>query len=193
MKTRTIFIALLIVIIVALLAFLMFADGPKQQVAEPTSFEECAALYPVMESDPRQCVTPRGVNFIEGEDAAAGTDTDRPIATVGQAGIPDLIAVSYPLPGQRINSPLTVTGEARGTWYFEASFSVEVRDADGDVLTQAPAEAQSDWMTENFVPFSSTISFPEQPAGSKGTLVLRKANPSGLPENDREVTIPILF
>lgn len=109
------------------------------------------------------------------------------------ASIPDLIAVSTPTRGAQISSPLTITGSARGFWYFEASFPVELRNAQGTVIAQHYAEAQGEWMTENFVPFKSTLSFPAQPKGSQGTLILRKDNPSGLPEHDRSLEIPVVF
>lgn len=88
---------------------------------------------------------------------------------------------------------LTINGKARGGWYFEASFPVELKNADGVTIALAPAQAQSDWMTSNFVPFSATLTYAAQPAGSKGTLILRNDNPSGLPENDKSVTIPVVF
>lgn len=100
---------------------------------------------------------------------------------------PDLVA------GSSASSPLVLTGKARGNWYFEASFPVEIRDASGKVIAQHYAEAQSDWMTTEFVAFKSTVTFPAQPAGSKGTVVFHKDNPSGLPENDKSVHIPIVF
>lgn len=182
---RTLLIALAIILI-ALGAYLVLANNdPEQVAAEPTTFEECAALYPVMESFPRQCRTPGGALFVE--------EVDQPPAQSATPGIPNLITVTSPTSGQQISSPLTITGEARGTWYFEASFPLELRDASGAVIAQHYAEAQADWMTENFVPFRSTLSFPAQPAGSQGTLILRKDNPSGLPENDNSVSIPVVF
>lgn len=109
------------------------------------------------------------------------------------AGIPDLILVDTPVKNMPVNSPITITGSARGTWYFEASFPLELRDASGKVIAQHYAQAQSDWMTENFVPFKASLAYPPQPKGSTGTLILRKDNPSGLPEYDNSVEIPIIF
>src|SRR4051812_32842409 len=43
----------------------------------------------------------------------------------------DLIQVNAPKPNDLVKSPLTVTGKARGTWYFEASFPVRLEDANG--------------------------------------------------------------
>ena len=94
--------------------------------------------------------------------------------------------------GDLVTSPLTVTGEARGTWYFEATFPVRVLDGSGKVLAAGPAQATSDWMTTDYVPFTATLAF-KAPASATGTLVLAKDNPSGMPEKDDEVRIPIRF
>lgn len=104
----------------------------------------------------------------------------------------DLIWVASPLPGQVISSPLTVAGQARGNWFFEASFPVKLLDANGNVIVQKPAQAQGEWMTTNYVPFSVSLTF-QKPATATGTLVLEKDNPSGLPENANELRIPVKF
>ncbi len=103
----------------------------------------------------------------------------------------DMVRIDAPLPGAKVSSPLTVMGSARGSWYFEASFPVILKDASGAVIAQKPAQAQGDWMTTDFVPFTVTLSFPAQPAGSHGTLILRKDNPSGLAQYDdsRQITV----
>ena len=48
-------------------------------------------------------------------------------------------------------------------------------------------------MTADYVPFTITLPFPAQAAGSEGTVVLRNDNPSGMPENDKSLEIPIVF
>lgn len=104
----------------------------------------------------------------------------------------DLIEVSEPRSGAVVYSPLTIAGKARGTWYFEASFPVRLLDANGNELAVIPAQAQGDWMTENFVPFKAELDFLP-PTTETGTLVLEKDNPSGLPENANELRIPVKF
>jgi hypothetical protein len=104
----------------------------------------------------------------------------------------DLIEVDSPSFYRIINSPLVVTGKAKGSWFFEATFLVKLLDTEGNVLAQTTAEAQGEWMTEAYVPFKATIEF-ENPKTSEGELVLEKANPSGLPENDEELIIPVRF
>jgi hypothetical protein len=102
------------------------------------------------------------------------------------------IRVTAPLANTVISSPLPVSGDARGTWYFEASFPIELRDSAGNTIATHYATAQGEWMTEEFVPFTSSLSFTA-PATDTGVLVLKRDNPSGLPENDAEVRIPIRF
>lgn len=104
----------------------------------------------------------------------------------------DLIRVNSPKPGDTIASPVKITGEARGYWFFEASFPIKVKDAEGNELGIGIAQAQSEWMTEDFVAFEALVSFSKSPTGT-GLLVLEKDNPSGLPENADELRIPVIF
>lgn len=104
----------------------------------------------------------------------------------------DKIFVSQPLKNTVVKSPLVVKGEARGNWYFEASFPVVLIDANGKELALSPAQAKTDWMTTEFVPFEVTLTF-STPLTKTGTLILKKDNPSGLPENDASISIPVRF
>ncbi len=122
----------------------------------------------------------------------APEDSTKPLPLVEYPTKDDLIRVTSILPNQEISSPLIVEGEARGNWYFEASFPVEVRDANNNVIGTWHAEAQSDWMTTEYVSFRAQITF-SQPKTPTGFLILRKDNPSGLPEHDDDLTIPITF
>lgn len=103
------------------------------------------------------------------------------------------IIVTSPQAGDTISSPLVVTGEARGIWYFEASFPAILVDWDGLIIAEVPAQAAGDWMTTDFVPFRVEIPFVRPAYGKRGALILKKDNPSGLPENDAAVEIPIVF
>lgn len=111
----------------------------------------------------------------------------------------DLIAVSSPSPLTEVDSPLEVSGEARGYWYFEASAPVTIVDWDGLIIGEGYVTAESDWMTTEFVPFSGTISFTnpytvgDPDYMKKGTIIFMKDNPSDLPENDDALEIPIYF
>ncbi len=121
------------------------------------------------------------------------TPTTTPVATSTpvQSG-EGLIKVTYPQKNQIVSSPITVTGEAKGGWYFEASAPVKILDANGKVLGQGPVTAQGEWMTENFVPFKGTITFTK-PTTLTGSVVFMNDNPSGMPENEKTYSVPVRF
>jgi len=100
------------------------------------------------------------------------------------------IIVTAPAPDALVGSPIRVEGMAVGPWYFEASFPLSVV-AGGAVVGTGFAEAQGEWMTESFVPFRGEVQFTTTAA--TGALVLHRANPSGLPERDEEVRVPLRF
>lgn len=121
------------------------------------------------------------------------TATTTPAVTLSHPEVANMVVLKTLAAGASIASPLTIEGDARGGWYFEASFPVEIRNAAGEKIAEGPAEAQGEWMTENFVPFKISLTFPEQPTGSMGKVILRNDNASGLPENDRFMEIPVIF
>ena len=100
------------------------------------------------------------------------------------------IVLDKPTTNEEITSPVLIEGRARGTWYFEASFPVKLIDDAGNVLATAIAQAQSDWMTEDFVPFKASLDFKVN-TPTAANLVLVKDNPSGLPENDDQMSVPV--
>lgn len=104
----------------------------------------------------------------------------------------NLIVVEKPKADEVVTSPLLINGKARGFWYFEASFPIRIFDDNGIELGLAVAQAGGEWMTENFVPFAAILEF-KKPSTERGVLVLQKDNPSGLPEHDAELRIPIVF
>jgi len=102
------------------------------------------------------------------------------------------VKVDSPKSGQVITSPVTITGQAKGSWFFEAVFPIKILDASGTVIGQGTARAQSDWMTSDFVPFTATVSFTT-PSLATGKIVLANDNPSGLAANAKSATIAIKF
>ncbi|MDO8668245.1 MAG: GerMN domain-containing protein [bacterium] len=124
--------------------------------------------------------------------AAKPTTVCLPTGQAGGERKPDEVMVIMPQPNQTVKSPLTVIGQARGSWFFEASFPIELVDDQGRVLGQSYAQAQSDWMTENFVPFIGEISYQIE-ATTTGKLILKNDNPSGLPQYDKKREISVLI
>jgi hypothetical protein len=178
MRNKILIAAAIILIAAGLIYYFALWQG-KTPTTEVSNFEECvAAGYPVMESYPRQCRTPDGQNFVED----IGNELEKA----------DLIKIASPRPNETISSPWLVQGEARGNWFFEASFPVKLFDSEGNLLAASIAQAKSDWMTTDFVPFEAELTF-EIIKNQKGTLVLQKDNPSGLPEYDDELRVPVFL
>jgi hypothetical protein len=103
------------------------------------------------------------------------------------------VHVSTPPSNSIMVSPIIVNGEAKGSWYFEGTFPILLVNASGRIIASGHVQARSDWMTNDFVPFAGTLAFPRQSSGSKGFLILKKDNPSGLAKNDAAVEIPVTF
>lgn len=170
---------LLIPIIIVVFWFI-FDYSKKINLSQIKSFEDCGKYYPVMESHPRQCRTPDGRLFAE----------ELPQKILYKNATENDIVPELPHPGAVTGKNFTITGKARGTWYFEASFPVKVLDKNGKVLAQGPAQAQSDWMTADFVNFKMDIKIPDSYIGP-ATVVMIKDNPSGIPEKDASISFPI--
>lgn len=179
MKKIILIASIIILIVIALLVF----DIGRRDDTEPINFKECALKgYPILESFPRQCRMPDGKVFVEREDKEDNAGNDKN----------NLIKVDAPLPNDNIKSPLLISGLARGYWFFEASFPVSLLDDNGNEIASGIAQAEGEWMTTEFVPFKATLNF-EESSVKTGKLILKKDNPSGLPENDDEVVIPVKF
>jgi hypothetical protein len=97
-----------------------------------------------------------------------------------------LIQVTSPQPEEVAGIPLELSGKARGYWFFEATAPVVVTNWDGLIIGEGYITADGDWMTEEYVPFSGTVSYslPADSYSATGTIIFQRANPSGLPEND---------
>lgn len=127
-----------------------------------------------------------------------------------RAGTSDLapfIRLDEPAAGDLMTSPVRLSGEAVGPWYFEGSFPVSVVAQDGTVLGQGFVSAQAEWMVDGLVPFTGEVEFEAPAGGSRDqasadeqgqaasalpvTLVLARDNPSDLPEHDAALHVMV--
>lgn len=168
-------IAFVVLALLLLIVFFTVREGPPS----PISFEDCVNQgYPVMESYPRQCRA-KVATFVE---------------NIGNAlEKTDLIILESPKPNTQVGDTIMLSGRARGYWFFEATFPIDVLDANSNLIGQGYAQAKGEWMTENFVPFEATVILKEKPQTTTGTLILRKDNPSGDKERDDSLTVPVSF
>lgn len=179
MKLKKIIFPHLTIILLLAAAYYIFFGYVDNNQKEINSFEDCVMEgNPVMESYPRQCRSGEKT-YVEN----IGNEFDKI----------DLIRINSPRPNQIIKSPLVIEGEARGNWYFEGDFPIVLTDWDGKIIAEGFAVAGGEWMTENFVSYKAELEFELPKYSNKGTLILQKDNPSGLPEFDDVLEIPIFF
>lgn len=177
---KKIIIVIIIIIILGIGYWALMKETLNDQADEKiNSFEDCVkAGFPVMESYPRQCKDSEEKLFVED----IGNELEKM----------DLIRVSNPRPNQVITSPFVVEGEARGYWFFEADFPIQLLDENDNLIAEAIARAQGEWMTEDFVLFEAELNF-EKPSGDRGKIIFKRDNPSDLRGNDDELVMPIYF
>jgi hypothetical protein len=169
-KGKYYFIILGIVLISAILLRItaFFSDKSEKVVKQPESVESFV---------------------LEGDSKPEPIVTTTP--TIIEAEKKPEVIINTPLENEVVSSPLVVSGQARGSWFFEGSLPVKVLDEAGNILAIAPATAETDWMTSEFVPFKALLNFTS--TSSVGSLVIAKDNPSGLAEFDKSVSIPLRF
>lgn len=102
------------------------------------------------------------------------------------------VILKTPQKNDLVSSPLLIEGKARGGWFFEGVFPVKLYDEKGELLSVAIASSKGEWMTDDFVDFTSEMTFLVSTT-TKATLVLQKDNPSGLSELDRSVEFALLL
>jgi hypothetical protein len=120
-------------------------------------------------------------------------------STNGTAVATNDIKISTPRSGQLVASPLSVSGQARGSWFFEASAPVYLEDASGKKIAQGTIHATGDWMTTNFVPFTGTLTWSASSTATstgnllKGSVIFMNDNPSGDPSLQKTVSVPVVY
>jgi len=124
--------------------------------------------------------------------ATNGPPTPTPPQATYQNADANVIVVDTPRPGATVGTTFTVSGRARGNWYFEANFPLEVLSATGTRLMQTGVQAEGEWMTTDFVPFAVDVAISPNYKGA-ATLVLHNDNASGLLEHARSISIPIVI
>ncbi len=165
-------------ILIALIGFLFLAlwaswRNSKESAEQIGNFEECVFYYEIISDHPATCLTPNGEFFVEYSlsDPRAEIDLDKEW-TVNEGD-------------------LFISGEITGQWFFEASFVAEIWDESGRKISQGLAEAKDNWMTSELVLFEINFEISSAWKEEKAILVLRKDNPSGLPEHEDALALPI--
>lgn len=101
----------------------------------------------------------------------------------------ELVLNRAPDEGARVASPLTLEGTAPNDWYFEGQFQAKLIDADGAIVAEAPALAQTDWLKPGPVAFVADLMF-EVGNDTPATLVLREdMTPEGQEPREKRIAV----
>ena len=103
------------------------------------------------------------------------------------------IIVDSPKVDSVISNKVKISGKAKGSWFFEAVFPIELQDPEGNIIATSTATAEGDWTTESFVPFTASLSFSVPTTTGYGIIVLKNDNPSGDPSKSKTLEIPVSF
>ncbi len=102
------------------------------------------------------------------------------------------VTVTEPKRTAEVSSPVTVSGQAPGTWFFEAVLPISLVTAEGDVLIDDIFVTEEEWMTEDLLDFNLQLSF-ETPESNYGFIVVEKNDPSDLSHNKAAFYWPVEF
>jgi len=103
----------------------------------------------------------------------------------------DLISFSI-AQNTKVQGTLSYRGSIKGAWFFEANIMINILDINKNVLKASNAMAKTEWMTVEPVEFEGNIDFSTLPKGP-AYFEIHNDNPSGLPENDKSILIPIVI
>lgn len=103
----------------------------------------------------------------------------------------DLVSFSI-LPNSKVSGVVSYNGSIKGAYFFEGNILINVLDNNKNLLLGGYTMATSEWMTVEPVSFEGNIDFTNLPKGP-AYIEIHNDNPSDLPENDKNVLVPIII
>jgi hypothetical protein len=127
------------------------------------------------------------------------TPTPSPIPTDSPVIIPtaspdaNAPILSNPTAGEKVVSPLTITGTAPAAWMYQGTFPVKIIDSQSNLVAQGTAKetVKGSWKTEDPVNFSVTLPFST--TDSSGFLVLTANSSVSGTLSPQSIQVPINF
>jgi hypothetical protein len=104
--------------------------------------------------------------------AAALEEAAAPVATAPLT----MATITTPAPNARVTSPLAVSGRAPAGWFFENQLPVQLLDAQGAVIAQAPATPRINWTEPGDKDYDAALTFTVT-AETPATLVVMQDMP----------------
>jgi len=169
------YVVILALLVVSLLAWRTWREGNIKNVAEEVTN---ITNVPDSTSDTSQEELPVGPEYYE--------FTSEKGVVIKLTNFEDKIIINN-------TNILYVGGQVPGSWLFEAEAPIAIVDKNGQEVLAGHISAE-EWMTTDYVDFTTgtlDISSLDPNELDESSFVFKKANASGLPENDDRVTVPI--
>ncbi len=103
----------------------------------------------------------------------------------------DLVSFSI-LPNSAVHGVISYRGIIKNNYFFEGNIRINILNMNKQILKESHATATTDWMTSGPVSFEGVIDLSMLPKGP-AYMEIHNDNPSGLPENDKSILIPIVI
>jgi uncharacterized alpha/beta hydrolase family protein len=101
------------------------------------------------------------------------------------------IIVSNIKDNQEVSNPILINGRARGDWFLNGSFPVELVDSDGNTIASSTANALSESTTSNYIDFTANLFYTKSSSTINALIILSNNNTSGNQELDQSIFIPV--
>lgn len=95
-------------------------------------------------------------------------------------------------PYDKVQGNISFSGSVKGGYFFEANILINILDANKNAILKSYASAKSEWMTTEPVMFDGTLDLSNLSAGLY-YIEIHNDNASDLPENDKNILIPIII
>ena len=116
------------------------------------------------------------------------TETSLPVISGNKD---DLVSFSI-LPGQKVSGVVKITGSIKNNYFFEGNILVNILASDKKLLKAGHGTATTPWMTSGPVSFETSLDFSSLPQGI-AYIEIHNDNPSGLPQNDKSILVPVVI
>ncbi len=120
-----------------------------------------------------------------------GSPSNMSSASGVSGDVADFVSLSI-APGSIITDVVTITGEIKGVYFFEGKAQGLLLDENKKVLDTFSLDATSNWLTADAVSFKTTVDTTSALPGP-GYLRFKNDNPSGDPEKDKYIDVPIVI
>jgi len=94
--------------------------------------------------------------------------------------------------GSEVSGLIDAYGIIKSDYFFEGNLPISVLDANKNILRMTNGAATTDWMTIEPVSFKTSLDLTGLPFGP-AYIQIHNDNPSGLPENDKFILVPIVI